>query len=296
MPLICSAQIADSLKISSALSDSGLTAYADSTMKKANALDTLLSDSSVNAWFRKYATIENQILISETYDPREVPSIKEIQQRKLSRKPWLFWIIAGILLYIGGVRTFNQKNFKASLNSVFSMKFTSKLWEERGVIFNYITLQLFSIFVLVCALFLYVCLYASGLIFFDGAVIMYLALAGLLFVVYALKFLLHYAWGWMFHLNKFGLSMVSNIVTTSNFISLMVLPVLIALIYINYPLMEQILTRTIIVTFILSVAYRVVRSLVLSGTYFHYPLVYLILYLCIFEISPWIIIINLISE
>lgn len=284
-----SVQVLDSLTTDSPL-------IGQSAIKQYTLIDTLKNDSFINSKFRGYANINNHITISDNYVQREVPSIKEVQLRKPGASPWLFWIIAAILAYIGGVRTFNQKNFRASLNSVFSMKITSQMWEERGVIFNYITIQLFSIFVLICALFSYVLLINAQITFLDGALLMYLALVGIIFLVYAAKFMLHYLWGWLFQLNRFGISMVSNIVTTNNFIALMVLPVLIALIYINFPLMENILTKTIAATFILSVVYRVARSLILSGSYFRYPIIYIILYLCIFEISPWIIIVNLISE
>ncbi len=280
----------------SLLSDSFISENSNITPKKETILDSLLNDSFINAAFRKYASINNLIIIGENYAQREVPSVKEVKHRKPKSPKWLFWTLLFVLAYIGWVRTFNQKNFKASLNSVFSTKITAKLWEERGVIFNYITMQLFSIFLLISALFVYVVLQSQNRPFLDNSLLMYLALVGIIFCIYGLKFIAHFFWGWLFQLNKFGISMVSNTITTNNFVALIILPVFVARIYINSPLMEEILTKTIIATFMLSIVYRVARLIILSGTYFRYPLIYIILYLCVFEISPWIVIVNLISD
>jgi hypothetical protein len=280
------------LQLDSSFNDTALVANSGSE----TILDSLLNDSFINANFRRYASINNHISVGDNYSQREVPSIKEVKYRKERSPKWLFCTLLFILAYIGWVRTFNQKNFKASLNSVFSTKITAKLWEERGVIFNYITMQLFSIFLLISALFVYVVLDAQDRTFLDNSLLMYLAIVGLIFCIYGLKFIAHYFWGWLLQLNKFGISMVSNTITTNNFVALIILPVFVARIYINSPLMEEILTKTIIATFMLSVVYRVARLIILSGTYFRYPLIYIILYLCVFEISPWIIIVTLIFE
>lgn len=125
-------------------------------------LDSLRNDSFINANFRKYAAINNQIVLNESYTQRDVPSVKEIRNRIKGDPSWIFWVIVCILSYVAGVRTFNRKNFKASLNSVFSMKFSFRLLEEKGVIFNYITLQLFTIFVLIAALFVQQMLIKAG--------------------------------------------------------------------------------------------------------------------------------------
>ena len=276
------------------------TAGTDSTSlletKHYSILDTLRNDSFINANFRKYAAITNQIVVSESYTQRDVPSVKEIKNRSTNDPKWIFWVIVCILSYIAGVRTFNQKNFKASLNSVFSMKFSFRLLEEKGVIFNYITLQLFTIFVLIAALFTHQMLIKTGHPFLDGDVWMYLSITAIILGIYVLKFLLHIVWGWLLQLNKLGITLISNTVTTSNFIALVIFPVLIILIYIDNPLLETIFIRTIAATFLLSVLYRVVRAIILQGSYFRYPIVYLILYLCILEISPWLIILNVVTE
>lgn len=259
-------------------------------------LDSLRNDSFINANFRRYAAINNQIVLNESYTQRDVPSVKEIRNRIKRDPSWIFWVIVCILSYVAGVRTFNRKNFKASLNSVFSMKFSFRLLEEKGVIFNYITLQLFTIFVLIAALFVQQMLIKAGQPFGDGDIWMYLGLTGIILAIYIGKFLLHIIWGWLFQLNKLAITMISNTVTTSNFIALVIFPVLIILIYINNPLLENIFIKTIAATFILSILYRVIRALILQGSYFKYPLVYLILYLCILEISPWLIILNIVTE
>lgn len=264
--------------------------------KHYSILDSLRNDSFINANFRKYAAITNQIVVSESYSQRDVPSVKEIKNRVTNDPKWIFWVIISILSYIAGVRTFNQKNFKASLNSVFSMKFSFRLLEEKGVIFNYITLQLFTIFVLIAALFTHQMLIKTGHPFLDGDVWMYLSITAIILGIYVLKFLLHVVWGWLLQLNKLGITLISNTVTTSNFIALVIFPVLIILIYIDNPLLETIFIRTIAATFLLSVLYRVVRAIILQGSYFRYPIVYLILYLCILEISPWLIILNVVTE
>jgi hypothetical protein len=285
----------------SSLTDSSETyAMTDSSMnthiREYTILDSLKNDSFINANFRKYAAINNQIVLGDNYAQRDVPSVKEVRNRPKSDPKWIFWVIVSILSYIAGVRTFNQKNFKASLNSVFSMKFSFRLLEEKGVIFNYITLQLFTIFVLIAALFTHQMLIKTGHPFLDGDVWMYMAITGSILLVYALKFLLHAIWGWLLQLNKLAINMISNTVTTSNFIALVIFPVLIIMIYIDNPLLENIFIRTIAATFLLSVMYRVIRAVILQGSYFRYPIVYLIIYLCILEISPWLIILNIVTE
>lgn len=295
-PLFAQSNATDYAEVINA--DSSISADSSALMqtKHYSILDTLRNDSFINANFRKYAAITNQIVVNESYSQRDVPSVKEIKYRTSNDPEWIFWVIISILSYIAGVRTFNQKNFKASLNSVFSMKFSFRLLEEKGVIFNYITLQLFTIFVLIAALFTHQMLIKTGHPFLDGDVWMYLSITAFILGIYVLKFLLHIVWGWLLQLNKLGITLISNTVTTSNFIALVIFPVLIILIYIDNPLLETIFIRTIAATFLLSVLYRVVRAIILQGSYFRYPIVYLILYLCILEISPWLIILNVVTE
>lgn len=284
--------------------DSGINVISQEVKQKTfGLLDSVVNDSFLSRHFKAYENINNQIIITRSAK-RDVPSIKEIKHKRAPVGGWQFLVVLFILFFIAMVKNGNYKNFRIFMNSVFNLKLTDRIWEEQRSYFNLITLELFTIYTLVAALFCnflldhyplavadleFISFFMNG----DPILRFFLIFGGIL-LLYLAKFILHSLVGSIIQVDKFGLGFISNTVTVNNFISLVIFPFLLFLMYAADPIFQDILIKTITVTFLLSVIFRIFRIIFLSNSFFTYPKFYLFIYLCTFEIAPWVVAIKLV--
>ncbi len=263
--------------------------------KRFGLLDTITNDTVLRSILMPFSRITNK------YNERplirlNLPTIKEIETRPPNTGNWKFWIICFVLFYISFVRISNQNNFKVFILSVFNLKLSSKIWEEQRSIFSFVILQLYAIYLFIAALFINYFLELKGFNPFHNYFLQYLAILGILLLIYTGKFIIHGLLGVILKMNRLGIGFVANTISVNNFLSLVILPFIIFIIYNENPLLTLVLTQTVIAIFFISVFYRMVRVTILSQSFFSFPKVYLFIYLCALEVAPWFVIIKFINH
>lgn len=282
-----------SYRADSLASDSVFSLYRKTV--KYSLFDSLANDTLMKAMMMPWKLITNYY----TEQPAirlNLPTVKEIEIRQKQTGHWKFWVIVFILFYISFVRISNQNNFRVFILSVFNLKLSSKIWEEQRSVFNFVILQLFAIYLFIAALFIN---YFLELKAFDAGhdyFTQYLIILGIILVVYLSKFVVHGLLGAILKMNRLGIGVVANTVSVNNFLALIILPFIIFIIYNEEQLLTLILTKTVIAIFFVSVLYRLIRITLLSDSFFSFPKVYLFIYLCALEVTPWFVIIKFLNH
>lgn len=264
------------------------------TVQKKNGntlLDSIANESNLRRIFKPYLFIQNKY-VEKIKFKRDLPNAKEIVKRPAVPAPWKFWVVIFIVLYISLIRIFNPINFKTFLLSVFNLKLSERIWEEQRSAFTFIFLQMFAIYIFIASLFITFQLELKAIDFIDNRLWQFAAISGLLTLIYFGKFLMHAILGYLLKMNKLAIGFVSNTITVNNFIALVIFPLIIFMNYHYDELWSVVLTQSIVSLFFISVGYRIIRIFMLSASFFSFPVIYLILYLCSLEILPWLIIIK----
>jgi len=268
-----------------------------STKSSFGLLDSIISDTILKSLFSPYLVIKqiySQHVFSKT--KRVIPTIKEVKERNIYHKQWMFWILILILIYVAVIRIVNPNNFRMFILSVFNLKLSEKIWEEQRSFYGFVILQLFAIYIFIASLFVSIWMGLKQVNISSSFIEQFVTISVVLFIIYTGKFILHTLLGYILQMKNLGIGMVSNTVSVNNFISIIILPLLVFLIYNNDPVVKIILSQTIIATFFLSVIFRVVRITLLSNSFFNFPKIYLFFYLCALEIFPWFVIIKFLNR
>ncbi len=258
--------------------------------------DTITNDSTLRNIFYPFYQIKQNNIESEIRIKRSnLPTIKEISSRRHNQRQWKFWVICFILVYVAFVRIANPNNFKVFMISVFNLKLSQKIWSDQKGIFGFVTVQLFTIFLLIGSLFTYSLLESSNRILNENYFWQFMLIFGILIMVYFLKFLLHTILAYLLKVPLMGLSFVYNTVFVNSFFALSIFPLVIFLLYNNSYILFTIISQTIIGLFFVSVFYRMIRIYLLGNQLFNLPRFYLFIYLCALEVLPWFVIIKVIN-
>ena len=258
-------------------------------------LDSFSNDTIIRNIIMPYRLITN-FYNEAPLQRHNLPTVKEIQYRYPLNKSWKFWIISFILFYISFVRISNQNNFRVFILSVFNLKLSSKIWDEQRSIFSFVILQLFAIYLFIAALFINYFFELKSFNPLHNYFSQYAVIVGVLTLVYGGKFITHWLLGVILKMNRLGIGFVANTVSVNNFLSLVILPFIIFIVYNENQLLSLILTQTVIAIFFISVLYRMFRITLLSHSFFSFPKVYLFIYLCALEVAPWFVIIKFINH
>ena len=286
----------DSLTLIDSLNNDS-TQKINTNQKTFGLLDTISNNGLLKTIFNPYLSIKQtfvQHLFSKT--KRLVPTVKEVKERIVIHKEWIFWIIISILIYVSIIRIINPSNFKLFILSIFNLNLSKNIWEEQRSFFGFVIIQMFAIYIFIVALFITVWMNFKHTLFIENFTEQFIYISIILFIIYIGKFILHTILGYLLQMKNLGIGMISNTVSVNNFISLIILPLLIFLIYNNDPVLKIILTQTIIAAFFLSIVFRVVRITLLSNSFFNFPKIYLFFYLCALEIFPWFVLIKFLNR
>jgi hypothetical protein len=258
-------------------------------------IDSIANDTQLHMILYPYRQITNYYRVQPGVR-LNLPTVKEIQPRQPRNGQWKFWIISFILFYISFVRISNQNNFRVFILSVFNLKLSSKIWDEQRSVFSFVILQMFAIYLFIAALFINYFLELKAYNPMHSYFTQYMVIFGLITLIYAGKFIIHWLLGVILKMNRLGIGFVANTVSVNNFLSLIILPFIIFIIYNENRLLTLILSQTVIAIFFISVFYRMIRITILSHSFFSFPKVYLFIYLCALEVTPWFVIIKFINQ
>ncbi len=268
--------------------------YAYKGIRKMSLLDSLSNDTILKLILKPYLGIQNRY-VQKMAARRDLPTAKEISYRGAADNGWKFWVIVFVLIYIAVIRIINPNNFKTFIYSVFNLKLSEKIWDDQRSAFRFIFFQLFAIYIFIAAIFISYQMELKRILLLENYFIQFLAVVACLFTTYLFKFILHAFLGLLLNMKKLAIGFVSNTVSVNNFIALVIFPLTIFMIYNFDPLWSTVISQSIMALFFISVIYRVVRIFMLGNSFFSFPGIYLILYLCALEILPWFIIIKFLN-
>lgn len=255
----------------------------------ATILDTLRNDTILTTIFKPYVEIQ-YTYVEKRNIRKNLPTVKEIEQRMVRDNQWKFWVIVIILLYIAFVRISNANNFRAFILSVFNLGLSRKIWEDQRSFFGFVILQLFAIYLFIAALIITNYMEFKHMSFFSHYVWQYLMVLLTLVGIYGIKFIIHALLGVLLKMPNLAVGFISNTISVNNFIALVIFPFVVFSTYANSSILALVLAQTVVAIFVLSILYRIIRSILLSNSFFSFPTFYLFLYLCALEIAPWFII------
>lgn len=259
------------------------------TTKTITLIDSLKDENILNELYKPYLLIKNTY-VQKRIIRKGIPTVKEVKTRYTNTSNWKFWVIIVILAYVSFVRITNPNNFKVFMISVFNLGVSRKIWEDQRSFFGVVILQLFAIYLFIAALVLVNYMELKQLLYFDTYFLQYMAILGVLIAMYFSKFTIHALLGVLLKMPNLGIGFISNTISVNNFIAIIIFPFMVFSMYANNLVLAQVLVQTVFVLFLLSIVYRVARSVVLSNSFFSFPTFYLFLYLCALEIAPWFII------
>ena len=210
---------------------------------------------------------------------------------------WMVIVFLSVLFLLSWVKNTYPKRFKRLLRSMINNQSLFQVIREELVFSHRGSIVLTSIFIILSALFL-----TLTCIVFDFNIIVQNASYLVQFSYWGMLFLLFYFLKWVF--NGLFLSLIQQqdyfktymfVVSTFNkIIGLMLLPVTILAAYLPFEYATKIIKIGFFLWAIILV-YRLVKEVSLSLS-FKIPRLYIILYLCAFEISPFLIGIKLVQN
>jgi len=258
---------------------------------RTDIVDSIFNDSII-----KLQPMLDRALSMELTDPmgQYKPSRSQIKEINNPSRTWIFVISCIIMLLIIVFRLLNKRRFSEYIFSVFNPRLNSKIIRDQGISLVSLFIQLTFIHIFIAALTLWIFMlhFKTGLKETDSGLYTYLLIVAALIFIYLLKYMLQFIISDMFLIDEVALFHINSVITVNTATSLMLFPVL--LVYIYYPsaLVKEYIILIISSLIFISIAARMVKIFFQSLESFRYPLVYLFIYICGFEVAPWLFIIK----
>jgi hypothetical protein len=254
-------------------------------------VDSIFNDSII-----KLTPLLESVMDIRLHDPMEVyrPAKSQIHELNNPARIWIFVISCIIVLMIIVFRLLNKRRFSEYIFSVFNPRLNSKIIRDQGISLVSLFIQLTFIHIFIAALTLWVFMlhFKTGLRETDSGLYTYLLIVVALIFIYLLKYMLQFIISDMFLIDEVALFHINSVITVNTATSLMLFPVL--LVYIYYPSAQfkEYIILIISALIFISIGARIVRIFFQSLETFRYPIIYLFIYICGFEVAPWLFIIK----
>lgn len=272
---------------------------ADSAMpfKQVSFLDELSLDSQARVAAMPYTLLSMQkpVVDEEEFDPL-LPPMYAIKKIPTANNLLIFFIVLNIVAVVAVVKAYNERGVYSFIRTMFTTGSALKYLGDHKSVFHPTTMQLMSVSSVMIALTAFL---APGVEVFgviSQPALRFMALLGLIFLVYLAKSAIHYLLGQLFEVEKMGMVIVHHTIG-SNFLFILVFFPFFLINYLNNNTISDDQMKGILIALLLvSVIYRLLREAWVLFYTFPYPKFYLALYLCTAEILPWFIGIKLIAS
>lgn len=244
-------------------------------------------------YFFKHENISGQKFVSNNKNfERNVPGIKQIKIRPQKHYNWKFWLLLGILLTLIVARFINYKIFDSITGLSFSLKINDSVGDKKTVSF-FIFMLLHVIFTSVIALFTVIYAEYRQIISAENGLKFFYQVFAFIAMVYIIKIVTIKSISSIVGLSNVANQTILNTFAVNNLIGMLLLPVL--LIYTYSPSVQikfiAFIANIIIIT--AGIFFRIIKNAVISLKLNTYSSIYIIIYICAFEIIPWLIIFKL---
>lgn len=250
------------------------------------------SDSLFSHRFAKYQLVK-KVLDSERNLLQ--PSKDDIKPKVVRNNQWKFFAFFFIFFLIVLLRIFFNGPFSNILRGLFNSTKASLLIEDRSNQKPLFYFLLHITFVLTLSLAIYSLFEGYNLLGGVDDYRVFLRICMVVFVVYLIKFLVHFIMGLVFDIYSTVSQYLFSVVTINSLLCLVLLPVLLIIFYTPHINWHPFLTKAVIGIMLLSISFRYFLGIFQMLRSYHFPLLYLFLYLCTFEIFPWLFIVKYIK-
>lgn len=241
----------------------------------------------LKAFYSDYPTDFDQFTIPDgRRENRLVPDL-DFRTRPV-RDGWQL-LVLGVLTVIAAVMVrFFRKDLRDLLEGFISNRLINQTIREPGLLNTPVTLLLLILGSLSIGALLYFIIPQELLPFSSTGPERYLLLSGLTLLVYLLRVLLLKMTGFIFGLRDFVNSYLYVLYTATGTVSLLILLFLLTRL-LGPPALAALMIPAMQATFLFFFVYQYTRGIWYLVNTFQFPKIYLILYLCAFEICPLLI-------
>ncbi|MDB5117734.1 MAG: hypothetical protein JWQ79_3226 [Mucilaginibacter sp.] len=249
-------------------------------------------DSSINKAYVDQFIHDNLYRGSEFLDiPYKSKSAVRDGHVRPTRDRWIITIIIGLLLYTALLNIIMNKDIKNVFLSFYSKRVLTQAGKEEGQINFWAFVGLFLLFGLTFGLFLYQLASYKNIYYSASGFRLFIALSFIIITIFAFKFLVLKAIGFIFDIQKLVSEYISVLYLTYFNIAFVFLPVavcfsLLAAQFIPFLLAVAVILIVVIFTWLY------LRSSVNIISNFRFHKFYLFIYLCALEICPILILIK----
>lgn len=209
--------------------------------------------------------------------------------RKDDARDWLVYLVAGVILLLGIIRSAYLKYFSDLFRAFFNPTLSQRQLKDQLSQSPFPNFLLNTFFVISLGLYLYLLMYRLD---YPAGAIAWILIPGLMLlvgVIYLVKYVVLRFCGWLFGNEELIDAYVFILYLINKVLGILLAPFLIVLAFCS-PEIAAICLYISIFFIVLLVVYRYVRSYSLVRQYLSFSKLHFFLYLCAFEVVPVLII------
>jgi len=209
--------------------------------------------------------------------------------RKDNARDWLVYLVAGVILLLGIIRSAYLKYFSDLFRAFFNPTLSQRQLKDQLSQSPFPNFLLNTFFVISLGLYLYLLMYRLD---YPAGAIAWMLIPGLMLlvgVIYLVKYVVLRFCGWLFGNEELIDAYVFILYLINKVLGILLAPFLIVLAFCS-PEIAAICLYISIFFIVLLVVYRYVRSYSLVRQYLSFSKLHFFLYLCAFEVVPVLII------
>jgi hypothetical protein len=259
-----------------------------------NILDSLQSPETMRHYFFLNEKVVGTAVFTGNLDEsRDLPQLKAIRLRSDKNEPWKFWILITTILLLAVTRSLNVKRFDEILLLAIDMQADYTKYADKTANYFLSNLGLFINFILSLSLFLTTLLQLNHQVETDNYYLFFLKLILVLLAIYAGKFLLNIAIGFIFKVRSLAITTLFNAILVNNLLGAGLVFLNLFFVFVANVQMANVFSAIILITILVGVVYRQIKNLIMSAQTTHIQFIYIFLYLCTLEILPWLVLFKL---
>lgn len=255
---------------------------------KAAAADSL---QAAAARVHAYDTVMRRLMETNPFLTRKgKPVLLDVNPaRKYSSQDWLVYLVAGVILLLGIIRSSYLKYFNDMFRAFFNPTLSQRQLKDQLSQSPFPNFLLNFFFVISLGLYLYLLMYRLD---YPTDAIAWMLIPGLMLlvgIIYLVKYVVLRFCGWLFGSEELVDAYVFILYLINKVLGILLAPFLVVLAFCS-PEIASICLYISIFFIVLLVVYRYVRSYSLVRQYLSFSKLHFFLYLCAFEVVPVLII------
>lgn len=275
-----------------------ISVFAIDSTNQVNQIDSIsyvIIDSTRIHKSNKIEALVMSRYITESYNWMEPRVVKADSRHynaiKFRKQPsiWIFYILLLVVVYFAFVRNVFHKSFPVIFQAYWNDRSINQFTREDNFFKSRNAVFYFVLFSMVYATMIYFMLDHFAYKMPKQGLELYYLIISVLVIFYTAKYLLMKFIGYIFSVQRL-ISGYLAIISVSNLVyAVIIIPFLVFFHYISYDY-KTYLIAIIMIMFVFNTVYKYLRTGAFLSNNYQFPIFYLFLYLCTFEIMPLLII------